>query len=436
MKIPLPARLGIGGALLLALASCNEDQTAEIEKLTKDLETTRQDLTRQEERTDWEQNKLAEARAEVSELKSQLRQAERDLREATRELERYRHKEEQALKAEAEEPDAKEQMEAARETVTAYRDFVVGISGDQVEGRGVLVSDGGKIWIHLDRRIVEDNTKLEITTPGGTKLTRFGAFEVARSQPLARLEVLDEGQKGIPAAEQAAEIGRSTPMLALGEGGTLVEGRAYGSSQAGNWGLDRKIGDCPPGSPVFHGETGTLVGLMVSVTPEEPTLWPSRFGRERETNKLVRLDEKVEWLAVPIGTFMKEARLLEQADQGTRLMHALAATQVGTGGVSYGVLPSGVSAEELLEQHKTDSSVKALRELGPWLEENAARLSKSDVQKRIDSVFEGIQRVAQRQSRELAGTRFSEAHAAAAARTLKWHEEATKELAKHLRQAE
>ncbi len=428
MPMPPLARCLASGAALFAFVGCNEDRTAEIEELNDQLSEVRKDLDYHEKRSTELREKLKESQNEVAGLNAELRAARNDLRKAMHDLEGYRRKEEAVQQAEAEKPDAGELRESAKQDALEARDRMVDIVGDRRTGVGILVTEGGKTWIYCGREIIEGNNQLEIATKGGTSLKRFGAFEVARGASLVRLEVVEDGVEGVAPAGAGSKIERSTTVLCFAAGGDLVEGRA--SLDNDGLRIDRRIADCPAGSPVFHADTGELIGVVVATSGDEPTLWPDLD--RGQVNGMVRLDGRTDWSAIPIGTFLKEARVLADADEMTRLVHAFAATHISAGGIVYGSLPGRASPEEVFAEHKTNSVVKSLGDFGPWLEENASRMSEADLGKRIRGVYESAQRLAQSQSNELSRTSFSPANAAAAVRSRKWREEANASLAKRL----
>ena len=429
---PLPFRAALGAAALFTLAGCNEDQSAEVKSLTEELELARDDYASLEQSIERNEERLDKAQDQISELKAKLREAERNFRDADRELQRYKRIEEAALKAEAEKPDEKELRAAARKKVGDFQERVVTIAGDKGNGIGLLVKSGDKNWIYCGREVIEANTKLEIATKGSGALKRFGAFEVAARGGLARLEVLDEGVEGIEPQAGDAEIERNTALLAFDAKGELIDGRCYGEEANGTLQIDSRIAACPAGTTVFHGDTGMPLGLLVARPPETPTLWPDPHADERRSHELVRLDAGGEWSAVPIGTFLKEARMLDAADDLSRLVHAFAATDTGPQGLTYGGLPGFIQTEELLTQHNTNPAVRSLRDLDAWLKENAERSSVADVNKKIRSVYAQIETMHRRQSEELGSARFSPANSARAERSIEWQKEAGKDLARRL----
>lgn len=428
----LPVRAAIGAAALFTLASCNEDQTAEVESLTEELQLVRDDYTHLEQTIERNEERLDKAQDQISELKAQLREAERNFRDADRELQRYKRLEEAALKAEAEKPDEKELRAAARTKVGESQERVVTITGDKGSGIGLLVKSGDKNWIYCAREVIEANTKLEIATKSGGPLKRFGAFEVAARGGLARLEVLDEGVEAIEPHSGGGEIERNTALLAFDEKGELIDGRCYGEEANGTLQIDSRIAACPAGTTVFHGDTGMPLGLLVARPPETPTLWPDPYANERRSHDLTRVDTGTEWSAVPIGTFLKEVRMLDAADDLSRLVHAFAATDTGPQGLTYGGLPGFIQTEELLSQHKDNPAVRSLRDLEAWLKANAERASAADINKKVGSVYAQIETMHRRQSEELQGARFSPANAARAAKSIEWQKEAGKDLARRL----
>ena len=112
-------RCALATVTLLAVSSCNEDQTAEVEKLTEELGIARENYESQRALVERRDEEIDKAYQQVSDLKSELRSAEKDLRRAENELERFRRKEEAAMKA-AEKPDVR-QMRVAIEMIDAFR---------------------------------------------------------------------------------------------------------------------------------------------------------------------------------------------------------------------------------------------------------------------------------------------------------------------------
>jgi len=429
-------RCALATVTLLAVSSCNEDQTAEVEKLTEELGIARENYESQRALVERRDEEIDKAYQQVSDLKSELRSAEKDLRRAENELERFRRKEEAAMKA-AEKPDVRQMRVAAKETAAGLGGSRVEISGDATDGLGVLVADGDKTWIYCGLEAIEKNAKLEIKTADGTPLREFGSFELAKDAAMARLEVTAADLEAIALPDNPAELDRSAYLLSFDAEGKLIEGRSYGDAAAeGGLRVDSRIGACPAGSPVFHGETAALVGLLVPARDSGEALWPDRLERRRQQpSEVARVDGETDWTAVPIGAFLEEARLLETSDRMTRLVHAFAATSATASGLNHGSLEGG-PADQVLEQEKELAAVKALRELDSWLKENAARTSKSDVGKKIEGVYRQMERDALRQARELEGHRFSEPHAAAAARSIEWRKEAMKALEERISRLE
>ncbi|BCX47023.1 hypothetical protein HAHE_09310 [Haloferula helveola] len=428
----------LAGSTVL-LSSCNEDQSAEVERLTEEVEAVQGDYESEKRMREKAEESLEKVYDELSELKGELSAVKSELKSASSELARYRKREEDAEAAEEAKPSREEMAQAGREAAEKNLAARVTITGDKSTGSGVLVEEDGKTWIYFSLKTLEGNSQLQIAGSGGGELTKFGTFEIDNARGLARLEITEEvpAKLSIP-GEETTETGRSTTLLTADESGSLIEGRSYGRSSDGTIRADSRISAAPAGAPVLKGDTGELFGVMVEADEEEHLLWPDNYSRRRPGAKtVIRLGGDADWSAVPVASYLEEARILSEMDRTTRLVAAFAAMSVSGNTITYGTIPDArMSVEEVLEEHSGADVVSSLKELSDWLGDKGARASASDVNKQVGRVFDEIQVLSTRQTKAFEGKRFSEAHTKEAAESLKWRKEAETALAKTINSIE
>jgi hypothetical protein len=415
------------GVACLALVGCeDEEKQVEIDVLTEKLERVSHDLESQEERLKAETEEADKLAVENDKLKGELRDFKRRAESAERELERIKARELAAREVKEREPTTMEKREAAKKAAAEHLNSVVSISGDQTSGSGTLVTADEKLWAYFPASYMVENSRLEITTSDGTKLDKFGAFEVASDADLVRLEIKEKVEGALSIAE-SVEIENGATVLGFGESGTIIEGRAY-EVKANGMNPGRGFDKSDAGTPLFTGETTELFGLLVVANNAEPTLWP-RPNNQAKNYEVSRIDRSIQWAAVPISTFMEEAKTLASADRLTRLVFAFAATRPSSSGIdTSGSAGASTSVSEILGENKELSAVKSLFSTDEWLKEKGERSSQADLNRRITSVYDDILRTSMKSTTKLGGTKFSPYHAKMAAQSLEWRKEGEKKL--------
>lgn len=423
------------GVACLALVGCeDEEKQVEIDILTEKLERVSHDLKSQEERLKSETEEANELAVENDKLKGELRDFKRRAESAERDLERLKERELAAKKVKEREPTSMEKREAAKEAATEHLNSVVSITGDQTSGSGTLVSADDKLWIYFPASYMVENSRLEITTSEGTKLDKFGTFEVASDADLVRLEIKEKVEGALSIAE-SVDMEAGASVLGFGESGTIIEGRAY-EVKANGMSPGRGFDKSDPGTPVFTGETTELFGILVVANNAEPTLWPQPTT-EFKVYEVSRLDRSIKWAAVPISTFMEEAKTLASADRLTRLVFAFAATRPSSTGIdTSGSAGASTTVSEILEENKKVAAVKSLFSTDEWLKEKGARSSQADLNRRITGVYDDILRTSMKSTNKLSDAKFSPYHAKMAAQSLEWRKEGEKKLSNILKSFE
>ncbi len=417
-------------AALCSLASCveNEDQQIEIERLKEQNEILKDHLDSSKRTGERIEKKNKELQASLREANRKVRELGSKLAKVERSLERYHEKERREEAARETEPSRKEKQETARQAVSKSLEALVTVKGDQSSGHGVLVKADGKTWIYVPASVLDGNKELDLAA-GGSSLDDFGVFEVAADAGLARLEVTGAADTKLAPADPA-ELSSRVPLLGINEDEEIVEGRSY-RAEAALLQADSRLSACPPGTPVFHGESGGLLGLIVEPAEADEELWDDfrRASYRRVRRMVCRLDRQIDWNPIPIGSFLEEGKVIEDANTLTRLLHAFTAVRPTVAGVAFDApVPSGTSARELLRAHHAMPAVRALFDLDEWLREKGGRASVVDVKKQIAKVYNIVARASSEQIRDLQTRAFSGFHRPAANQALEWRTTAEKEL--------
>lgn len=414
---------------ITSLTGCGgKEKQAKIDELTRELELAHQSFESERKSFDAEREENDKLRDENNHLKMKTREAEGRAKTAEREVERLKEREQMARETKQRAPSSREKLEAAKTAAAELLNAVVTIKGDQSSGSGTLVQADDKSWIYLPASFLGANTKLEVTLADGTRLEKFGSFELAADADLARLEVKDEVTTKL-SPESGAELKSGTILLGVDDSGSIMDSRAYGTEPA-TLRADSRFSKCLTGTPVFSGENTGLIGILLEPRRNQPTLWDSATRSTGVIRReICRLDRTISWTPISITAFLDEAKTLSDADRFTRLVFAFAATIPSTTGVSLDTNVGGsTSARSLFEKNQSMSAVKSLYALDEWLKEKGARASKADLSRRVDGVYGDILRRSTKNTATLSQRKFSPYHAAAATQSIEWRKDAEKKL--------
>lgn len=417
------------GIVSLGLTSC-EDRKAleEIERLEADLDGLEMDFEREKERRAEANDQLRQLRKELAEAISDKRVTESELASAKRVIERFERREEAAKVAEQRPPSRREKLAAGKGAAAAHVAALVTIEGEEASGNGFLVSAEDKVWLYFSPKVLEGSSKLEVVQTGGVKLTKFGAFELAEDVGMARMEVKDE-VKGALSIPEKMTLNGSGDLIGIGADGLTVEGRFYGQ-EAAALKIDTRLSKCNLGAPVFDGESAQLFGVMVKGTDVKRVLWESIHVAQYAGRKQVaRLDRKVPWTSLTIGTFKQEKEMIAEADAWTRLLHAFVQVRPNISGLSFDItLGSGETAGDVLGEYKTLSPVRSLFALDEWLRTKGSRASEADRSRKIATAYEEMERSSDQNTKTLMAKKFSPLNALELKQSLEWRRAAEKLL--------
>lgn len=422
------SRVAVVAGIVLCLPGCLEDKQAEIDKLNErvaDLEEEIEDMEDEIRDAEKDYEKLLK---EMDDTEDRAAEFERNLRDAERDLAAYKRAEEREKERAKAEPSLREKLVMAKTKAEESLAAVVTVKGGKEECRGFVIEADGKNWLYTTASGLSGATQLEITTADDTKLTKFGAFEMAAGLDMVRLELKDEGAVKL----SVGELNKDGRLIGVGKSGTsVVEGRTYGDGGDVQR-VDSRIGGGLPGSPVFDGVSGELVGMLTASSDVERSLWPTgRDEYNRDQRELCLVGQKREWAASNIGAFLKEAQRLAETDKLTRLVAAIASIDPLAGGGSLsGSVAGGWTVEKVFEENPDMRVIKELKEIEEWLSSAKMKPSERDVKRRYGSVFGQVGSASRRQIQDFDPAKFSLYHREAAKQSIEWRKEAEEDLAR------
>ncbi|MGD7653397.1 MAG: hypothetical protein ACQCXQ_09300 [Verrucomicrobiales bacterium] len=431
--------VAVVGLVPLTLTGCgNTEDKEQIEKLDEEISSLEKKLSASDKDRKDLQEDFKKSESALDKANDEVRDLKRRAESAERELERYKQREEKALAEQSRKKPSKKELEAqAKALIDAHMGGMVEIKGDESSVHGLVVAADDKKWIYTAASGISGNSKLEITKPGGGKLLKFGAFEIAEGSDLARLEIKEEVDPALVIAEPS-DLESRLSVYGLDDSEELIEARVYGG-EAESLKVGTKLTQGPKGGPVFHGETGDLLGIVVDGMTTERPLWKESEtlrSRSRSGSSLIvcRLDREITWTAMSIGSFLEEGKAIAAADEMTRLIHACVAVAPDRTGVNFDgeIEGSDMKASDILNQYSKSTSVRPLYGLDKWLKVRGNRASQVDMSRKISGAFSMIVSTAKKDTKEFGEKNFSSFHRSSAAQSLEWRKEAQKKLADYL----
>lgn len=427
----ISAGAAVVAATTLVLTGCLDDGPSpakEIDSLKENIDNLHRDFDAQRERTREVERELGEMRQQHREAENAKNLAENKLAAAERELERVR---ESIERERSRPPTATEQLEAAKGTVRESLASIVSIEGDQVSGRGAIITAGESRHVYLPASLLAANSRIVVVGPGGERLSDFESFEIASTGDLARLPLDGDEPAGLAVgAGTALESGDR--VFGMAPGGELVDGRVYQATEGGVT-ADQALAAGGPGSPVFHGQTGALAGFIRGLNEGPRDLWrdAAEAAQHHRQTLIQQLQDGVDWLEMPLARFLEEGKLMTDFDEITRLVHAFAAIRPSPDGIPFDSSPPGatISSRDIMAKHGDQQTVRDLVEFGKQIEQRRMRLSDSDMKRRAGSIYSQLEAASKRQKTTFEARRFSPYHEAAARQSLEWRTQAEAALA-------
>lgn len=434
----LASALMAGGVTLLA-TGCSDDteHKARIKDLEQEVQNYQGENQNLLSRTQELEAKNSELKEQAGNFEREATQAKRMAEDAQRALESMRAaKAAEVEQARSEAPEKK--LAAVKSELSQQLAAVVSIDGDVSKGRGLIVKADGKTWLYASPQTLSGNSKLAITGPSGTTLNKFGEFQVAADSPLCRLEIL---QEVAPAFELAPDA-KVEPLAGFitaspsTEGGPLQALECRSSDVTANdFGLETYLTEQSAGCPVIAADSGKVVGMLAPSTAAA-SLWPDPLQAgyaNPVTPRVQRINRTIEWRKSTLAAFLTERRKLDEFNQITRLLGALALVRYSTTGLELDgtIAGTSVTVSQVLEQNPSLPLVGELKKLHADLTSTkGVRLAGRDITRRLDRVFQDAVSIGKRQTQDIKVATLSPFHRTLAENSLKWRTEADQAMAK------
>jgi hypothetical protein len=415
--------------MILASVGCskNTEQLAKIKELEQDRETLQSE-------SDNLRSRIKDLEKSNSELKTKTAMAEQETKNAKnlaataqRELERMSKAKEAELERARSEAPAKK-LAAVKSGFEQQLAAIVSIEGDVSKGRGVVVKADGKTWLYSSPQVFSGNSKLSIKGAAGTAVTKFGEFQIAADSPVCRLEILQDMPASFEIApdatvEASASFMTTTPAS---EGGPLQAIESLSTDVADHeFGIDASGTEQSIGCPVVAMDSGKIVGIL-ALAPPAATLWPDAALPAPALPRAQRINRTIDWKKSTIAAFMAEQRKIDEINNTSRLLHALALIRGTSSGLTLDAQVAGTSTSvnQILGQNSALPLVAELKKLQTDLSGTGLKMSDRDIARRLGGSFQQAIAIGRRQLQDLKITTVSPYNKPLAEESLKWRAEA------------
>ncbi len=267
---------------------------------------------------------------------------------------------------------------------------VLVIEGDQSVGTGFVVSTGGKYYVYTAAHVLSGNTKLTIRNNAGITFRKFGPLETAEGADLVRLEILGGAGDSLELRSPDEPLLINTPIAALGNGGGVgiiaVERGSILGISADSLEVDAGIIQGNSGGPVVEEASGKAVGLVTHLTDVRKDKWSEGTRQANIRRFACRLNKEWTWKAMNIGTFLANARTLEDFENNTQI--CVAVCRLGISSNLQNKFSRHSQVSEVLHKNSGNPVVKSLLEMSSEVVMNRkTSLSEAEVKKKIRSLL-------------------------------------------------
>ena len=424
-----------------ALSACsNKKNLAKIHDLETQLETLQEETTnttndlnrRITENEDAARNAQAEAAQQIRQLTTERDAATQQLAKTKAEFARAEEARIAKLPKDASVPGHPEFNPAKETKIT---NALVTISGDKSAGTGFVVNSSGKYYLYTSASTLAGNSRLTITNAEGTKFTKFGNLEVAEKTSVVRLEILEPN--ALPAlslAEEDAKVGSDTPVTILATeaasgGVTSSSGNAQGQSEE-NINIEFSLLHGKTGGPLLETATGKVLAIIIDPAAEpQHQLWVEPAGTgDPDSLRATRLNHRVLWKAVPVATFLAEAKKIADYNRLTGVAQAFAGLNTTPGlGLTLTIAGSRTGLSILTAAKDLPIAAETIT-LHDDIAAKRVRLGEADLKKRIASIISSAVTQLQRGEADFVPAKFNPYHRPYAEEAQKWHKDAVKLL--------
>lgn len=321
--------------------------------------------------------------------------------------------------------------EKGTEIVTRNMAAVAIIEGDAGTGTGFIAKADGVTRLYTAAHVITGNKKLTVKNNAGRRFTKFGAFEVAADNDIARLELLEDVDTGLRIApHNTADM--DDGVIAIGNSGgagvlTVLEGEilSVGPELVE---VSNSVIQGNSGGPLFCAETGEVLAVITHLTAERGDIWAkdTKFAKVRRF--ACRLDRKVTWQKVPIGRFLAEAREIDEFNRNSRLLFAISMLDPSQAGLRLDtrVSTDGPTLLKVFEENKDVRVVEELIDMNSKLGDKRTRTSESDLRRQFGSFYAAAISRLDHNGDKFAAGRFTGYHRKMAKDARTWRDDALK----------
>ncbi|MCX6874973.1 MAG: serine protease [Verrucomicrobia bacterium] len=441
MKPPVVRNLVLLSIALLSLSACTSRKNqARIKELEAQIEASAEEAAATEMAREKDQAEKSEAAYKAqSEASQQIQQLTQERDQAARELAVLKLQASRAeaarlakLPKDASTPGHPEFDPAKEAKITTALATIV---GDKSTGTGFVVATEGKVFLYTAAHVIAGNGRLSISNSVGLKFTKFGNLEVAEGANFVRLELLDAaGAPALQLADADTKVTAETNVTGLGtdgNSGTVTSERGNPSGQSDeSISVDSLSLMGKSGGPLLESATGKVLAVITNPAAEQRVLWADPTTTGQIPYRACRVNRKVQWKSVPIGTFLAEARKIAEFNRMTRVAQALAVlTPSATGlGVSSTVSGSHTALSVLTAAAKDIPIATEVLAMNTQLSAKRVRTSEVDIKKRLANLLSSAVTQMQRGAADFEPSKFTPYHRPFAEDALKWRKDAEQRL--------
>ena len=307
------------------------------------------------------------------------------------------------------------------------------IEGDVGSGTGLIINEGDKTRLYTAAHVIAGNTRLTVKNSEGRQFTKFGTFEVAAKDDLARIELLEKFESKISiAAEGTCKV--RDPLLAIGNSGgagvlTLLKGDAK-SLGPDSIEVSNQVIQGNSGGPVFSGNTGELVAVVTHATAAREDIWAKDTDFDEVRRFATRLDRKITWNAMRIGDFLKENDRIKAFNRNTQVLYAISVLSPTQEGLRLDVQvdPNGPTVLSIFEENKEMPTIASLLDMNVEMGSKSMRIAESDLRKRFGRFYGNAQHELNKDSKAFLPRAFSGYKQAEVAQAIQWRADALKKV--------
>lgn len=427
------------GISLLLLPGCNKRYITKIKELEEEKNTLVEEHDTELEKRDEEfrEKELAlekteeETAAKLDEITQERDRLANELDSAKDEIKRLTKEIDEKTPKDASTPGHSDFNPAKEEK---YANAMATITGDAGSGTGFIVEDGGKHYLYTSASVISRNSRLAVSSAGGTKFSKFGNMEVAAGCDFVRLELLEaDDATALQLAPSGHQVSTEHRLCCLGIAGANgnVTGELinpFGQSNE-TIDLDPNLLNGKVGGPVIDTTTGKVLAVVTPPPNEQAELWQNPNAGTDVQYRAARINRNISWEPAPVAGFLAEGKRISDFDRFTKIVYAFAAMTLTPEGLGIeNSVGNSETVKSVLAEVKDLQVVSDAVALHTQLASKKGRIGEADLKKRATSLFSTVDSQSKRNTVGFDPSKFSAYHRKAAEQSLKWRTEAALQL--------